>query len=166
MSSSRNEFGFHFELNYFYILVISETTVTLHINKSQILLVVLIMNTALLCKKSSAAWESTYQIYSVIDQCTFSFSDITEVWLFNSNFRDLNGKWKPSGMQVTFNSIVFYCSHGESVPTWVNNATLSCQNRLNFHPLQLYLKKKFCQDAFKALVGKFCEFDCKLLRFR
>lgn len=55
MSSSRNEFGFHFELNYFYILVISETAVTIHINKCPILLVLLIMNNTLLCKKSSAA---------------------------------------------------------------------------------------------------------------
>lgn len=68
MSLSRNEFGFHFELNYFYILVISGTTVTIHINESQILLVVLIMHNALLCKKSSAAYCMTkwYRLHNFV----------------------------------------------------------------------------------------------------
>ena len=62
---------------------------------------------------------STYQINSVVDQCAFPFSDIAEICgicLFDSNFRDLNGKSKTSDMQVTFSSVVFYCSHDESVP--------------------------------------------------
>lgn len=36
---------------------------------------------------------------------------------------------------------------------------------LELASLQLYLETKFCLDAFKVLVGKFFEFECKLLRF-